>query len=36
MDFLKRIPGPVWAFITVLVIIGIIAWLGYPYWSENP
>jgi hypothetical protein len=33
MDFLKRVPGAVWAFIAVVVIIGIIAWLGYDSWS---
>jgi hypothetical protein len=35
-DQFERVPGAVWAFIAVVVIVGIIAWLGYPYWSAAP
>jgi predicted negative regulator of RcsB-dependent stress response len=35
-DQLKRVPGAVWAFLAVLVIIAFIAWLGYDYWSTPP
>ena len=33
---LSKIPPPVWAFIALVILVGIIAWFGYPYWSETP
>jgi hypothetical protein len=33
---LSKIPPAVWAFIAVVIIVGLVAWLGYPYWSGTP
>jgi predicted negative regulator of RcsB-dependent stress response len=35
IDRLERVPGAVWVFIAVVIILGIIAWFGYPYWSPQ-
>jgi hypothetical protein len=31
---IRRVPGAVWAFIAVLVVLAAIAWLGYDSWGE--
>ena len=32
--WLRAVPLPVWIFIAFLLVIGLLAWIGYEDWDE--